>query len=167
MTVFTAWPTGVLRFEEKETFFFHLNKSMLQFFIHAPEHSTVLCTTTAVLLHPQNTKQNLIDYSCYLFLHFIFREVKHIFVANIFKTRPFIKNGWDALLQVISSHKNSDEANLILKRKESSVLLDVSLERLCFSQLTSQSVDLLDVFYVHRLVFLFHPKRISSSMDHE
>ena len=39
MTVFTAWPTGVLRFEEKETFF-HLNKSMLQFFIHAPEHST-------------------------------------------------------------------------------------------------------------------------------
>ena len=73
----------------------------------------------------------------------------------------------DALLQVISSHKNSDEANLILERKESNVPWDVSLERLCFSQLTSQSVDLLDVFYVHRLVFLFHPKRIPSSIDHE
>ena len=59
----------------------------------------------------------------------------------------------DALLQVISSHKNSDEANLILERKERNMPWDVSLERLCFSKLTSQSVDLLDVFYVHRLVF--------------
>ena len=166
MTVFTAWPTGVLRFEEKETFF-SSKQEYVAVFIHAPEHSMVLCTTTAVLLHPKNTKQNLIDYSCYLFLHFIFREVKHIFVANIFKTRPFIKNGWDALLQVISSHKNSDEANLILKRKESSVLLDVSLERLCFSQLTSQSVDLWMFFTCIAQVFLFHPKRILCSRDHE